>query len=395
MNRYIRINNLFVFFIVGLFCLSWGIIPRFLWAAPSISSVSGTVSDGQLITISGSGFGTHGPTIQVFDDFQNGTNGNTIATSLAQVGSWSLVKGNGADRIYSTDYRHSGMQSMKINGNRSGSVAGVEKDFSIGPPDEVFFSWWQYLPVGKSVPGTNGPESGGPNWKLFWLYGEDETEYFASDYVIVFLSNSLPGGANQFTPADGLGSRWPNGDPNYPYGHITYNELFRPGVWTRYWLWFKAGQSSNGKIGVWQTNSYGFQTIGVSPDNVTTQQTGYPYLKLTLPGYYRKDSNSIFYLDDIYVATSFGAGAQARVEIGNNATYSSCTNLAITTPTSWSDTSITATVRQGSFTNGSSAFLFVFDSNGAVNTTGYPITIGGGGGDTTPPAPPKGLRIIN
>jgi hypothetical protein len=151
----------------------------------------------------------------------------------------------------------------------------------------------------------------------------------------------------------------------------------------------KAGQSSDGAGGLYQMNASAGYKIIKTGTNITNQTTGCPWTRLHFPGFERKDTNSIMYYDDIYVAT--GTGAMARVEIGNNATYSRCTNLTILTPTLWSDTAITATVRQGSFANGSSAFLFVFDSNGGVNTTGYPITIGG----PPPPAPPSGLRIIN
>jgi len=43
--------------------------------------------------------------------------------------------------------------------------------------------------------------------------------------------------------------------------------------------------------------------------------------------------------------------------------------------TLWSDTEITATLRQGSFANGEQAYLYVFDANGNVNSDGYPIII--------------------
>jgi hypothetical protein len=67
--------------------------------------------------------------------------------------------------------------------------------------------------------------------------------------------------------------------------------------------------------------------------------------------------------------------------------------MALTTPTVWSDTHIVTTVRAGSFITGQTAYLFVFDANGSVNSQGYPVTIGGGGGNN-PPNPPTGLEVL-
>lgn len=51
-------------------------LPSGILAAPAITGVGGTVSNGQTITISGTGFGSSGPTIAIFDDFEKGTNWN-------------------------------------------------------------------------------------------------------------------------------------------------------------------------------------------------------------------------------------------------------------------------------------------------------------------------------
>jgi hypothetical protein len=91
--------------------------------------------------------------------------------------------------------------------------------------------------------------------------------------------------------------------------------------------------------------------------------------------------------DDVYVA--IGTGAQARVEIGDAATYATSKNLSMATVTSWGDTSITATVRQGSFSNLNNAYLYVIDANGSVNQNGYLLS----GADTLAPAAPTNLTV--
>lgn len=63
-----------MFFVFGVFCYA-----DLSLAAPSISGIYGTISNGSQITISGSGFGNDGPNIIIFDDFEKGTNGNIIS----------------------------------------------------------------------------------------------------------------------------------------------------------------------------------------------------------------------------------------------------------------------------------------------------------------------------
>ena len=78
------------------------------------------------------------------------------------------------------------------------------------------------------------------------------------------------------------------------------------------------------------------------------------------------------YYDDIYINNSW-----ARVEIGDDPDYDSCTHREMQIPTAWSSDSVDITVNQGSFPDGATAYLFVVDEDGIVNTTGKSITFGG------------------
>ena len=75
------------------------------------------------------------------------------------------------------------------------------------------------------------------------------------------------------------------------------------------------------------------------------------------------------YWDEVYIDTT-----QARVEIGNASSWSACTHREIQIPSSWSSSSISVTVNQGSFSDGGGAYLYVVDSNGNVNDSGRAIT---------------------
>src|SRR5574340_127762 len=71
--NFMSLNRLIAILLIILF-------PVLSVAAPNPTGVSGTVSNGQSITVTGTGFGATGPNIRIFDDFETGTNGATIAT---------------------------------------------------------------------------------------------------------------------------------------------------------------------------------------------------------------------------------------------------------------------------------------------------------------------------
>lgn len=96
--------------------------------------------------------------------------------------------------------------------------------------------------------------------------------------------------------------------------------------------------------------------------------------------------DSYLYYDDFYVDNTW-----ARVMIGNNSNFSSCTHREIQIPTEWDDGSITITGNRGSFDPCEAYYLFVVDADGNVNTNGFPIRIVTGAGEA--PCPPTGLEI--
>ncbi len=92
--------------------------------------------------------------------------------------------------------------------------------------------------------------------------------------------------------------------------------------------------------------------------------------------------------DDLIIIVDDPSGSAATKKItltnlfGSTSTFTNATNCAVITPTSWGDTSIVATVRQGSFGSSDSAYLFVIDSDG-VASSGYAVTFGSGGWQST------------
>jgi len=378
MNAFYRVTLNKFKFIASLIAIGYSMCsPAAVLAAPAITSVAGTVGNGETITITGTGFGSTGPTIVVFDDFEKGLNGSVIslAPNSASVNQWSATSSENKP-IYSATQAHSGNKSLFIDFSQQGRWTQVQ----FSGTNQVYISFWLLVPSNSCVPGVNNPD--GPNWKFVMISGNP---WPASDHTTVFLSD-LPNPA--FTTMSG----WYD-SAGLNTGGWASSSIIK-GRWQRY-EWYFYGHTSAGIIKGWELNSSTARTQIQNQLNVSNLHSHDLWGLVQFPAYARQDSVAKNYYDDIYVAT--GAGALARVEIGNNATYSRCTNLSIITPVTWGNNTITATVRQGSFTVGSSAYLFVIDADGAVSP-GYPITIGSGGNnsDSVPStiSAPTGLKII-
>lgn len=355
-------------------------------ASPAINSISGTVSDGQTITINGSGFGIVGPNVILFDDFETGINNNYIGNGVtpARVGTWedsSTACSPTYYSIYSTSQAHSGTKSARQNWAKSPTADGgamwIGPLFN-GPVTKIYFSFWTYLPTGQNVPGSSGGM--GPNWKVWWL---QSTPYHKDDFASEIVTD----------PPYETSLCWVDGTKN----RLCYMNSYQPfsfskGQWKR-WEVYMTASTSSGVGQLWFTSAAQARSLWANATGRTIDDGSAGWNYLRMPGYARYDSNSNTYYDDIYVAT--GNGALARVEIGNNSSYTNCTNLAVITPTAWSNASITATVRKGAFNPGNAAYLFVIDSTGAASP-GYPVTIGSGGSAPTPAtvSAPTGLRIL-
>lgn len=362
-----RLRSICIALLAVTCCLSFWPLP--LYANPSINDVSGVVSEGLSIVISGSAFGAVGPTILIFDDFEKGSSGVQIKTAAgtAAVGNWDYTQ---LKVTYSDSHSHSGKYSLHSDWGSDGAVEGNRlTGKKLGSATELFFSWWQYVPIGAHVPGGGGKF--GPNWKFFWLFGH---RFPQSDYSCVLITDTLPPGNADYV---GFGLKNDRNPPErYGVGWI-YPVDFKKGEWKRFDHYLKWGTANDGHFGLWELKNTGYHQWA-NEKNVTTGHEGESWEHLNFPGYGRGDTNNAHtFYDDIYVAK--GPGARARVEIGDKSSYAKCSNLAIMTVTSWKTGKIVAVVRQGSFDAGRKVYLFVIDSDGKISS-GYPVTIRGKGG---------------
>jgi len=350
-------------FILTVLILLFSSIPAF--SEPVIEGLEGAAFPGNSITVRGTGFGNNGPEIIVFDDFEAGSTGEPIKTGSgsAAYGEWDMVAGG---PYYTDSSSVSGSLAMQSDQSVHWNVlAGV---YLPAGTTQVFVSWWLYLPAGDNFPGEPIQDT---NWKQMWITGQDTTD---DDLVVPTLLSSD-------------GSAWFINGNDSPYAHwITMP--FVKGEWKHLWSWVNGGYAGDGQVHFWES--------GVSPvvthvydNNVTVLDTGGFFERVLVNGYGRVTSNCHPTFDDVYIAA--GPYARARVEIGNQPVYNQCTKLAISTPTSWSNTQIVFSLKAGGFSSGETVYLFVTDANGEIST-GVPLIISSAD-DSISPSPPSSLRI--
>lgn len=333
-------------------------------AAPTITGLSKSEN---IISITGSGFGSGGPIVGLFDKFDNGVNGAVIPLSSPIVGVWTDYN-DPVKPYYNTALAHSGSSAMQYNG-------GTGLRYKIPAlTTEVFVSFWMRLDSDQIFPATSVPNTipAPSSWKVTWLLHGTVSGF--DDICIPTLysppSWGLGGNGNNTLP---LITTW-----NFRVGDLsTSSGWFKYDGWSRVSTWLKAGVNpivDNGSI--W-----------FSAENGTDREV---YTKSSLPmfagaGTHGWDhwyvgpwsngpyiANPLF--DDVYL--SYGANAVARVELCDSRTFLNSKHCEIQPSAVWNDGQITFNLNPGSFKVGQVAYIYVVDSTGAVSSNGYNYKIG-------------------
>ena len=365
------------------------LIPTIAYCNPTISTVKGTIADGQQINVTGGDFGDNGPNVLLFDDFSNGTDGDQASTS-SELGHWSAMKGF----TYSDNKLSNGKGLRVVDDSFSSGWAVNRIEFG-NVYSEVYVSSRAYVPSGYRFPTASALKKM-PSisaLKHHWVY-YGEKGYGIIDEPDIFGPNWT--GANFYSVAS-------NDSPLSTYD--TSKDV--QWVWdepVRWSLWMKGnGTSISGSDGLFQAVSSSGQTNNryknykawFNPDHDL-----YGWDRMTVVGYLRSGATyprDNYVIDDVYVAV--GPNAAARVEIGNNSVYTACTKMAICTPTSWNSTKIAFTLREGTFKSGETAYLFVVKADNTPSS-GFKVTMGGApistsGTDTDTVDAPENLKVVN
>lgn len=328
---------------------------------PGITNVTGIISDGETLTISGAAFGSGCANI-MFENYENGAVGSQVLSSNTNYDTNNafVIALRDADSRSGSKSASTYQQHSTVLDYRS---AVIEKDFG-GDYLEVYTSYAVKVPSGSTFPGNDGGSSGtnadyssDSSWKQNWFLGPGST---TNDLITA----THVGGGIWHTGGNDLGTLRNHGtDPTW----------WSWGNWNRLSMWVKAGATPNVDAG----NLY-FQvanTAGViyefndTPVIFANGTAPYRFTKVNAHGWQRERSTlggvKTLY-DDVYIA--WGDNAAARVELGNNAVYENCTDLAICDYSSWESGSITVTCREGGLNLAQNTWLFV---TLADNTTRY------------------------
>ncbi|MFH1843448.1 MAG: hypothetical protein ABIF77_09600 [bacterium] len=343
---------------VLLFC-----IPAGLLAAPDINVVSGEISAGEDITITGSGFGAGGELIS-WDDFEGGTNGSQLGSPVYGP-TWSFLHPSSNTPIpsYSNVRAYSGNLAAKVAWKEPGYSGYSINAFgwvNKGPFPQLYVSVWEYHDPNPTAPPDN------MNNKLMYTYGG-----VGSNEVQQWLPQVTNRGGDSYYLASMVQNQ--PGDIFYWQDGMGYMEKVH--VWGRWETYVQYDSSPNAGDGIAEMWWNGSRKLYEPSCNLNDVAGGGLVYDLRIGHMFQGFDSKIHvrsYLDNVYVSTS-----RARVELGNNQNFMSCTHREIQIPESWNSNQISVSMQFSGYETGQTAYLFVVDGNG-VPSDGHEIIIDSG-----------------
>ncbi len=370
------------------------LLPVLAFAQPNVSGVNSgnAIANNSSVRISGSAFGTKpNPAPLKWDNFEAGaalpteTRLDTVQPEWVQFYHNSLGGAlytsrqahSGARSVYNAVDRPGAMYVADPNGGPGPSIGQWETNlFRTPPSNTLFISYWFRVDTGgygaQKMTRINSSEAAGG--------GGDYNGY-----------GSYAFGGNAPCEEPQMDVSTDNGS-TLNLGNVY---LTTPGCGT--WVHVQMGRTLN-TIGVsngWLMSSLvGYETLNFeNMQNIfvagthdgKSLQLDTVLLGLMCANFSQGDHTAM-YIDDMYIDNT-----RARVELGNNAVYGSCSHREMQIPSSWSASAIDVTVNTGTFAAGS-AWMFVIDANGRVSP-GYPVTVAAGPPVPVPGAP--GKPILN
>lgn len=199
-------------------CVTAMILPAIASAAPQVTAVSGIVADGQAITITGTGFGQTGPTIAVFDDFDDPADAGTVVDLSATVGAWDTR--GAVPPVYHAASR-SGARSARITNSNGTQYVHSSLQKAFADAQEYFLSYAIQIPSGTYFPhsGKGGTHTGSDNASMLT---DSAQSLYSTMFVGARLTNITDGSSCTITAhtgttvtcalSGGAENDWDNGD---------------------------------------------------------------------------------------------------------------------------------------------------------------------------------------
>ena len=322
-------------------------------ADPIVSVVGGTIEAGNVVTVSGAGFGNDGDELPIiFDNFESGSPGASLGT-----GPWSIDTSNGPDDpTYSTSFAFGGSNSGYVDARGGGDSAAFISGMNT---DRIYASFrFRYRMNGSPVTqkGFRAHADDGPN--IYTSY----PGVFVQDYA---TSNRL----TVATSDDSSDQETLYGPPN-----LSQNS------WHRLEYFFSLSSPSGSSSGViWASHDL---RVVQNSTSILTRSSGVSdrYNVAILPFYFGNGGGGELWYDDVYISKS-----RARVEIGNSSSWDQSSRRSIQVPVSWSSSTISVRLNLNGFSASDELFLFVVDRNGS-RSSGVRLA------DVVRPLPPSQLN---
>lgn len=371
------------------------IFPEFALGAPSISGVSGTVSDGESVIIGGSDFGSNtGLSNIMFLGGEAGIIENT-ATDTSPNNTSNLIFNESANPVIKavTNNCRSGSKCFYTNPDavtKYQSPVRYNYGSGIAPGEEVFVSFWTRTDF-------NAPAPSDDQWKMFRINFRDDIQDDSPQTGIFYhvydggINLHRPGPTAEsvdaitdyaYLPGDSSSrAKWYRIDLRYKLSTIgQHNGIFEYTLYSTDGDAFNVFVNRSDIMNYWSGDTYTNHTDGI-PDTSGSRLQWFIWQNWV-------NSPREIWEDDYFVQV----GSQARVEICDTATWASRHFCDIQKPTTWNTNSLAIEFNKGGFANNSTVYLYVVDSAGVANTNGFPVVINSS--DAIAPSAPTGLGVI-
>ncbi len=328
-------------------------------ATVTVNSVVGTFQHGNSVGVSVSGQGTKSPAGPiVWADFASSTN----PSSLGQKTSWDLIQNftwNSTAGFAGTGgavgTADSGIWTMRTDRNSAGATWSEP-----GQKNYIFRRTKMNFLV--ALDGTTHPSPTQNNWKTWRCYANPNTGGHPNIY---FAANNGRAYVENVGVESGFWSNFNNATTNWISEQIIWSASSATDV--------KDGSLTYNVDGVDKASGSILTYTTYAPErliaNYVVHGVNANKASWALPAW---SSSNQMWTDEVYADNTW-----QRVMIGNASTFASCNRFGFIIPTSWSTTNITGVLSCAAFSDTETAYIYVFDTNGTPNATGYAITING------------------
>lgn len=361
--------------------------------AQTITGVSGTITDGSTVTVTGSSFGTHtdfggsAPFLNAaWTQFTTALDGGNLARSnqVTTAVQWSLqtagnrgepggrfarkrndqlaaeprlgalshVANNSGSRFYTSFWFKTAAANVMTGGK-------VYRQYFNG--FDVFFS------SGSALSDEQGDLTGYSNHgSATTIYGStrgvafDPVQWRRVEFLVCLNGCASTFGSDDYVEARINGVRYNRRGSGLPSNHMDVEGSMSNE--RENWVSAPSGAANGHTI-----------DIGMMINN-DAEDAGNPLL-------------SYYDFDDVFINYGF-----QRLLLSTASTCATISQAEIQPATAWAPGSISFNVNRGAFAPNASLYLYVFNENNTCNTNGYPVQLGGSG--TTTLTTPQNLRIV-